>query len=77
MLLPENVTVPALPELPTVRLPDPLTTPAMASVAPVPADIVPPPAPSTIAGVVAGPLDEPLVAELVRVPLFRVTVALV
>jgi hypothetical protein len=49
----------------------------MASVAPVPAEIVPPPAPSTIAGVVAGPLDEALVAELVKVPLFKVTIALV
>ena len=76
VLLPVNVTVPVLPALPMVNAPLPLTTPAMASVAPVPAEIVPPPAPTTMAGVVAGPLDEPLVAELVSVPLFRVTVAL-
>ena len=68
--------MPALPVLPMVRAPEPLTTPEMASVAPVPAEIVPPPAPSTMAGVVAGPLDEALVAELVKVPLFKVMIAL-
>ena len=76
-MAPDKVTVPALPALPMVNAPDPLTTPEIASVAPVPAEIVPPPASSTILGVVAGPLDVPLVAELVKVPLFKVTVALV
>ena len=69
--------MPALPVLPMVKLPEPLTTPEMVRVAPVPADSVPPPDSSTILGVVAGPLELPLVAELVKVPLFRVTVALV
>ena len=76
VLFPLSVTVPVLPVLPIVNAPLPLTTPAITSVAPVPAEIVPPPAFNTIAGVVAGPLDEPLVAELVRVPLFKVMVAL-
>ena len=76
VLVPEKVTVPALPSLPIVNKPEPLTTPEIASVAPVPAEIVPPPAPTTIAVVVAGPFDEPLVAELVNVPLFKLTMEL-
>ena len=72
---PESKTVPVLPVLPIVKTPEPLTTPEMASVAPVPADNIPPPACSTILVVVAGPFEEPLVAEFVKVPLLMVTVA--